>query len=283
MAKIMLVEDDNNLREIYQARLAAEGFDIVPAKDGEEALAIAVKEKPDLIVCDVMMPKVSGFEMLDILRSTNGIRDTKVIMMTALSQAEDKARAEKLGADRYLVKSQVTLEDMVKAVQDVLGSTGAAGAPPTTTQDILSSAADSLATPPPKPADQDVLATPPTPATPTIKVDSAASPLDEDDDDDRSDGVTIARKKVIQPLNDLTKKENNLDELLAKEEAKEEIEKQAEVKKPAAVVGNVAPVEEPLHQPPKVETPAAAEVHPPGEVINPQAGASSSDPGSIAI
>lgn len=120
MAKIMLVEDDNNLREIYEARLLAEGYDIVSAKDGEEALALAVKEKPDLIISDVMMPKISGFDMLDILRSTPETKDTKVIMMTALSQAEDKTRADKLGADRYLVKSQVTLEDVAKVAQEVL-------------------------------------------------------------------------------------------------------------------------------------------------------------------
>lgn len=120
MAKIMLVEDDNNLREIYEARLLAEGYEIVSAEDGEQALAIAVKEKPDLIISDVMMPKISGFDMLDILRSTPETRDTKVIMMTALSQAEDKTRADKLGADRYLVKSQVTLEDVAKVAKEVL-------------------------------------------------------------------------------------------------------------------------------------------------------------------
>lgn len=116
----MLVEDDNNLREIYEARLLAEGYEIVSAKDGEEALALAVKEKPDLIISDVMMPKISGFDMLDILRSTPETKNTKVIMMTALSQAEDKARADKLGADRYLVKSQVTLEDVAKVAHEVL-------------------------------------------------------------------------------------------------------------------------------------------------------------------
>lgn len=120
MAKIMLVEDDNNLREIYEARLLAEGYEIVSAKDGEEALAMAVKEKPDLIISDVMMPKISGFDMLDILRSTPETKNTKVIMMTALSQAEDKTRADKLGADRYLVKSQVTLEDVAKVAKEVL-------------------------------------------------------------------------------------------------------------------------------------------------------------------
>ena len=89
----MLVEDDNNLREIYEARLLAEGYEIVSASDGEEALAVAVKEKPDLIISDIMMPKISGFDMLDILRSTPETKNAKVIMMTALSQAEDKARS----------------------------------------------------------------------------------------------------------------------------------------------------------------------------------------------
>ncbi len=117
----MLVEDDNNLREIYEARLAAEGYQIISAPDGEAALALAIKERPDLIISDIMMPKVSGFDMLDILRSTTETKNAKIIMMTALGQAEDKARAEKLGADRYLVKSQVTLEDVVKAAQELLG------------------------------------------------------------------------------------------------------------------------------------------------------------------
>ena len=122
MTKIMLVEDDNNLREIYEARLAAEGFDIVSAQDGEAALALAAKEHPDLVLTDVMMPKISGFEMLDILRNTEALKNVKVIMLTALGQAEDSARAGSLGADRYLVKSQVTLEDIVKATHEVLGT-----------------------------------------------------------------------------------------------------------------------------------------------------------------
>lgn len=120
MAKIMLVEDDNSLREIYEARLTAEGYTVVSAKDGEEALALALKERPELIIADVMMPKVSGFDMLDILRSTPETKNTKIIIMTALSQAEDKARAEKLGADRYLVKSQVTLEDVTREARAIL-------------------------------------------------------------------------------------------------------------------------------------------------------------------
>jgi DNA-binding response OmpR family regulator len=128
MTKIMLVEDDNNLREIYEARLAAEGYEIVAAQDGEAALALAGKEKPDLIISDVMMPKISGFEMLDILRNTDTLRNVKIIMLTALGQAEDSERANHLGADRYLVKSQVTLEDIVNTAHELLEGTAPAPA-----------------------------------------------------------------------------------------------------------------------------------------------------------
>lgn len=121
MTKILLVEDDKSLREIYGVRLLEEGYDIVTAGDGEEALAMAIKERPQLIVSDVMMPKISGFDMLDILRSTTETRDTKVIMMTALSSEEQRARGVSLGADRYLVKSQVGIEDVVRTVHEVLG------------------------------------------------------------------------------------------------------------------------------------------------------------------
>ncbi len=133
MAKILLVEDDSNLREIYGARLEAEGYTIVAASDGEEALALAVKERPDLIISDIMMPKISGFDMLDILRTTPETKNVKVIVMTALSQDEDRRRGEELGADRYLVKSQVTLDDVVQMVKELLadmpGSTAAQTTP----------------------------------------------------------------------------------------------------------------------------------------------------------
>ena len=130
MAKILLVEDDNNLREIYEARLQAEGYIIIAAKDGEEALVMAKNEQPDLIISDVMMPKVSGFEMLDILRNTEGLKEVKVVMLTALGQSDDQQRADRLGADRYLVKSQVTLEDIVNVTHELLNDTPVVEAAP---------------------------------------------------------------------------------------------------------------------------------------------------------
>lgn len=136
MAKVLLVEDDNNLRDIYQARLAAEGYEISTAQDGEEALVVAKQTKPDLVVSDVMMPKISGFEMLDILRNTPGLEHVKVIMLTALGQSEDRDRADSLGADKYLVKSQVTLEDIVKTAHELLGEDDAATPPPAVAADL---------------------------------------------------------------------------------------------------------------------------------------------------
>lgn len=121
MTKILLVEDDKSLSEIYDVRLRAEGYDILSASDGEQALALAIKEVPDLIISDVMMPNISGFDMLDILRSTTETRGIHVIMMTALSSDEQRQRGMALGADRYLIKSQVGIEDVVRTVHEVLG------------------------------------------------------------------------------------------------------------------------------------------------------------------
>lgn len=118
--KVMVVEDDAALREIYSIRITAEGYEVVSAGDGEEALAVAVREKPDLIVADVMMPKISGFDMLDILRNTPETTNIRIIMMTALSTDEQRARGESLGCDRYLVKSQVGIEDLVNTIHEVL-------------------------------------------------------------------------------------------------------------------------------------------------------------------
>ena len=130
MTKVMVVEDDAALREIYSIRITAEGYDVVSAGDGEEALAMAVREKPDLILSDVMMPKISGFDMLDIIRATPETAKIKVVMMTALSADDQRARGESLGADRYLVKSQVGIEDVIAVIHEVLGDKPAAAPAP---------------------------------------------------------------------------------------------------------------------------------------------------------
>jgi two-component system phosphate regulon response regulator PhoB len=115
--RILLVEDDTSLANVYITRLQAEGFDVRHVSDGEEALANAKTYKPDLVLLDVMMPKVSGFDVLDILRNTPETANLKVVMLTALSQQSDQDRAKSLGADDYLVKSQVVISDVVERIR----------------------------------------------------------------------------------------------------------------------------------------------------------------------
>jgi len=119
--KILLVEDDDNLSNVYITRLEAEGFTIRRVSNGEEALAVALEFHPDLTLLDVMMPKVSGFDVLDILRNTPETANLRVIMLTALSQEADRQRATDLGVDDYLVKSQVVIADVVDRIKHHLG------------------------------------------------------------------------------------------------------------------------------------------------------------------
>lgn len=118
--KILLVEDDEALAQMYTMRLQAEGFSVEHVANGEEALSAAVKFHPDLILLDVMMPKISGFDVLDILRNTPETANMRIIMLTALSQPKDKERAEALGVDDYLVKSQVVIADVIERIKSHL-------------------------------------------------------------------------------------------------------------------------------------------------------------------
>lgn len=120
--KILLVEDDNSLATVYVDRLEAEGFEVKRVENGEDALAAAEAFQPDLVLLDVMMPEINGFDVLDILRNTPKTANLKVIMLTALSQESDKERAMSLGVDDYLVKSQIVIADVVDRIRHTLSS-----------------------------------------------------------------------------------------------------------------------------------------------------------------
>lgn len=119
--RILLVEDDNALASVYEERLKDEGFGVRRVNNGEDALSVALSYHPDLVLLDVMMPKVDGFDVLDILRNTPATANLKIIMITALSQQSDKDRAMALHADDYLVKSQVVIADVINRVRYHLG------------------------------------------------------------------------------------------------------------------------------------------------------------------
>lgn len=237
MTKIMLVEDDKSLREIYGVRLLAEGYDIVSAADGEEALAMAIKERPKLIISDVMMPKISGFDMLDILRSTTETRDIKVIMMTALSSEDQRQRGEQLGADRYLVKSQVGIEDVIRVVHEVLGDqpsaspTAPGAAPRPAATSPASAPAMTRQAPPASPTPRPTVPTPATAYMPPVSVQPSAAvytpapgtsvpvpaPMRAANEAPAPPSI---KTRVIQPLNDPSTRVD-INELLDRELAKE--------------------------------------------------------------
>ena len=208
MPKVLLVEDDNNLREIFQMRLQAEGYATTTAADGEEGLVAAMKEKPDLIIADVMMPKLSGFEMIESLRAAPETKDIKVIMMTALGQAEDQARGEKLGVIKYLVKSQVTLDDFARVVKEALGPgdpSATAAAPkdevPNNNQQESENnmQEDPTSNPMPAPADPSAMPSAPAPE-PTMPAEPAVNPVSGDAPADSSvstDQQSTAQEETV--------------------------------------------------------------------------------------
>lgn len=102
---------------VYQARLEAEGFEVKRVPNGEDAFSAAVDYRPELILLDVMMPKISGFDVLDILRNTPETVNIKIVMLTALSQPKDKEKANQLGCHDYLVKSQVVIADVIERIK----------------------------------------------------------------------------------------------------------------------------------------------------------------------
>ena len=108
------------MAEVYRQRLELEGFDVRRSNNGEDALKDAVDYHPDLILLDVMMPSLNGFDVLDILRNSPQTRNIHIIMLTALSQPKDAERAKELGADDFLVKSQVVIGDVVARIKHQL-------------------------------------------------------------------------------------------------------------------------------------------------------------------
>lgn len=119
--KILLVEDEIALASVYMTRLVAEGYEVESVSDGQSAITRAMQMQPDLILLDVMIPKVSGIQVLKTLREDESTKRIKVIMLTALSQDNYKDQAEKLGISGYLVKSQVVIADIVAHVKGVIG------------------------------------------------------------------------------------------------------------------------------------------------------------------
>lgn len=117
---ILIVDDDMNLVKLYEAALSSRGYRVLVASDGEAALTMAEKEKPDLVVLDIMMPTIHGLHVLDILKATPEGHDVKVMMLTALGDEGTKEKALEYGAVDYIVKSESNMAEILERIDKVL-------------------------------------------------------------------------------------------------------------------------------------------------------------------
>lgn len=118
--KILLVDDDNDLRSVLSDALETANFSILQAKDGEEGLALALAEKPDLILLDIMMPKLNGHQTLKALRKDPWGKTARVILLTSLDDATNVTEAVEQKSSDYIMKSNTSLEDIIKKIKQHL-------------------------------------------------------------------------------------------------------------------------------------------------------------------
>jgi DNA-binding response OmpR family regulator len=118
--RVLLADDDRYLRRAAEARLRQQGFTVLTAADGEEALQVALAERPDIILLDLIMPKVQGFEVLRALKQAESTSAIPVIILSNLGQESDRAQCLESGAAAYFVKANLSLQELVRTVQATL-------------------------------------------------------------------------------------------------------------------------------------------------------------------
>jgi len=120
MKKILFIEDESALQKTFGEILKQEGYEMISALDGETGLRLAESEKPDLILLDLILPKIHGFDVLKKLKGDKETKDIPVIVLTNLEKIEDVDKALELGATTYLIKAQYSLEEVVEKIKKVL-------------------------------------------------------------------------------------------------------------------------------------------------------------------
>jgi CheY-like chemotaxis protein len=124
--KILIVEDDNFVAEVYSTKLLEMGHDVLIAQNGEEGIALAGSNKPDLILLDIIMPIMGGIEMLEELKKNEGLKNIPVILLTNVGEKESIQRVRDLGVQDYLIKSHFTPAEVIEKIEMVLGKVGSA-------------------------------------------------------------------------------------------------------------------------------------------------------------
>ena len=121
MKKILFVEDESVLRKTLGDVLTQEGYEIISAEDGEKGLELSKTEKPDLILLDLILPKMNGFEVLESLKKDEIVKDIPVIVLTNLEGSDGISKVIELGASAYLVKAEYSLEELIGKIKHALG------------------------------------------------------------------------------------------------------------------------------------------------------------------
>lgn len=122
MTKILIAEDDLMISEIYERKFTERGYEVLTAFSGDQVLAIAKKEKIDIILLDLLIPKLDGFQVIENLKNGKYDPEIKIIVSSNLSEIDDREKVMDLGADGFLVKSQHTPSEMVEEIEKITGT-----------------------------------------------------------------------------------------------------------------------------------------------------------------
>ena len=120
MQKILIVEDDTFLANIYKTKFDMEGFKVSTAENGEAGLNDAIKKKPDIILLDILLPKMDGFAVLERLRAHPQMQKTPIILYSNLAHEDEITRAKTLGATEFIVKANLSPTEMVEKIKQYL-------------------------------------------------------------------------------------------------------------------------------------------------------------------
>jgi len=116
--KILIVDDEPNIIFMLSHRLKQSGYEVITAKDGQEAFDVAKKEKPDIIILDLMLPKMNGYTVCGLLKRDTNFSRTPIIMLTARAQSSDKKQGEEAGADAY-IKKPFKSEELLNIIEQL--------------------------------------------------------------------------------------------------------------------------------------------------------------------
>lgn len=120
MKKILIIEDDEFLRQLVSKKISSEGFEVISAVDGPEGLEKTESEKPDLILLDLLLPTIDGFEVLSKIKTNKETSGIPVIILSNLGQQEEINKGMKLGAQDFLVKAQMTPDEIAEKIKEML-------------------------------------------------------------------------------------------------------------------------------------------------------------------